>query len=83
MGIFSGISEAFHSVADSITNAYDSFTEKVHDIFYTPDEYISGDITVKPTKDAQYEEWIVEQSLVQMNSWSFLHDIFDDKTGTP
>jgi hypothetical protein len=83
MGIFSGITKAFHSVSDAITGAYDSFSESMHDVFYSPKEYISDEITVKPTKDIQYEEWLIEQSLVDMGTWSFFHDIFDDKIGTP
>lgn len=84
MGIFSSITDAFNSVADSITDAYDSFSEKIHDVFYTPKEYVSGDVTVTPSKDIEYEQWLISESFADVGTWSFFHDIFDDKkTGTP
>ena len=76
MGIFSGIKEAFNSVADSITDAYDSFSEKIHDVFYTP-SYEDREIKVTPTKQTQYDEWIIEQSAYDFAFKFEFNDLFD------
>ena len=77
MGIFSGISDAFHSVADAITDAYDTFSEKIHDVFYTPKEYTGVDVTVTPTKQTQYDEWLIEQSAYDFAFKFEFGDLFD------
>jgi hypothetical protein len=81
MGIFSGISEAFHSVADSITDAYDSFSEKIHDVFYTP-SYEKSDISVSKIEDKAYDTWIIEQGALDFGVWTDYADVFAEG-GTP
>lgn len=81
MRIFSGISEAFNYVADSITDAYDSFSEKIHDIFYTP-SYEKSDISVSKIEDKAYDTWLIEQGALDFGVWTDYADIFADG-GTP
>lgn len=81
MGIFSGIKEAFNSVADSITNAYDSFSESIHDIFYTP-SYEKSDISVSKIDDKAYDSWLIEQTALNLGVWTDYADIFAEG-GTP
>jgi hypothetical protein len=77
MGLFSGISDAFNSVVDAIENAYDTFSEKVHDIFNTPSDYISKDVIVTPTKQIQYDEWLIEQNALDFAFQFEFSDLFD------
>lgn len=81
MGIFSGIKEAFNSVADSITDAYDSFSEKIHDVFYTP-SYEKSDISVSKIEDKAYDTWIIEQGALDFGVWTDYADVFAEG-GTP
>lgn len=81
MGIFSGIKEAFNSVADSITDAYDSFSEKIHDVFYTP-SYEKSDISISKVEDKAYDSWLIEQSALDFGVWTDYADVFAEG-GTP
>lgn len=61
------------------TDIFDFFK----DIFRKPKKYVSGDITVESTKDKEYETWLISQESVNMQTWGFFKDIFNDKMGTP
>lgn len=74
MGLFSGITEAFNNVTDSISSAFSTMKEQVHDVFYSPKEYITKDVTITPTKQIQYEEWLIEQNAFDFR---FLSDYTD------
>lgn len=81
MGIFSGIKEAFNSAANSITDAYDSFSEKIHDVFYTS-SYEKSDISVSKIEDKAYDTWIIEQGALDFGIWTDYADVFAEG-GTP
>lgn len=74
MGIFSGITEAFNTVSKAFSSMYES----VHDVFYTPskrdreDEFVSVGRT-----DKAYEEWVVSTGLISDGALGFASDYMD------
>lgn len=78
MGLFSGISKAFNSISESLHDAFDSYSGKIQDIFYSPkDDYREReDIKVSTPKDV-YDTWLIEQNLgLDFGIWDDYKELF-------